>query len=137
MGVVLIFEILGLPIDACKTLQKLYFKAKKLDPHLTEQRFTQAIITHWLNQYSIKYGNQNMTFKKDGVILRNNIKTAIRSSGKTQRQVASEIGINHVYLSEIIHGKYEPGITVALLLYRALYHSPAQIEKLFYLQPVP
>lgn len=119
------------------TLQELYCKAKKLDPYLTEDRFTQVIIIHWLSQYGNNYNTQKAIFKKDSVILRNNLKTAIKSSGKTQRQVASEIGINHVYLSEVIHGKYEPGITVALLLYRALYYSPAQMEKLFYLQPVP
>lgn len=126
---------LELPSDMAESLDIVFQQTKKLDSNLTDKRFLQAIIAQWLEQYA--QGQEYKLLQKDKVALRNKLKLAIKASGKTQRQIAKETGINYVYLSEVINGKYEPGITVVLLLMRALRIAPARIEKLFYLEPIP
>lgn len=131
----MLFDDLNLPDDMANTLKIIYERAKKYDHHLSEQRFLQAIISQWLDIY-VKTNSVKLRHK-DQVTLCNDLKAAIHQSGKTQRQIAQETGINYTYLSQIIHGKYEPSVTMALLLMEALNYPPARIKDLFYLEPVP
>ncbi len=125
---------LDLPDDMRKSLQNLYEKTKVHDPQITESRFLQVIIAQWLEMYVVA---KQEPLHKNKAVLHNDLKMAIRISGKTQRQISQETGINYVYLSDVIRGKYEPGIAFVLLLMRALNCPPARLHDLFFLEPVP
>ncbi len=125
---------LDLPDGMRKSLQTLYEKTKAHDPQITESRFLQVIIAQWLEMYAT---TKQEPLHKNNVVLRNDLKMAIRISGKTQRQISQETGINYVYLSDVLRGKYEPGITFVLLLMRSLNCPPARLHDLFFLEPVP
>lgn len=129
------FKQLELPVDMTETLKLLYEKTKKHDPHMNELRFLQVIIGQWLELYSPK--KQLIPLQKNNVILRNDLKMAIRLCGKTQRQIADETGLNYSYLSQLINGKNEPSISVVLLLMQALNYPPNKINDLFFLESLP
>ena len=129
------FEQLELPGDMLETIKSLYENTKKYDPHLTEYIFLQVIIDQWLRLYLSNVNQEQL--HKDKIVLKNDLKIAIQLSGKTQRQIAQETGINYTYLSQVIHGKYEPSITVVLLLVKALNYPSIKINELFFLEPAP
>jgi len=129
------FEQLKLPGDMLETIKSLYEKTKKHDPHLTEHIFLQVIIDQWLKLYNDSINHEQV--HKDKTVLKNDLKMAIQFSGKTQRQIAQETGINYTHLSQLIHGKYEPSITIVLLLAKALNYPSMKIDDLFFLEPAP
>lgn len=87
----------------------------------------------WLEPY--KRSPDAPLATREKLVLKNNLKKAVELSGKSQNRIAKEIGINRVYLSQIISGKYEPTITVVLLLARATEYPVEKIKDLFYLEP--
>lgn len=127
------FRHIQLPLDLIETLDAIYKKARKQNPYLNESIFIERIIREWLEPF--KRENNQSLLPKNKVVLRNNLKAAIRFSGKTQTEVAQEIGINRAYLSQIISGKYEPSITFAFLLAESVQYPPERIKDLFYLNP--
>lgn len=126
-------DSIKLPSDLIETLKAVHQKAKRIDPNLTEEQFLEQIFREWLEPYKRerKFGG----LKRNSVRLKNNLKTALKLAGKTQAELARETGINKVHLSRIINGKYEPSITVALILADALRYPPEKIKDLFYLVP--
>ena len=112
----------------------IYNEAKKRDPSLTKSRFFQVIISQWMELY---LQNKKLPeLDKSNVKLYNNLKSVIKVSGKTQRDIANEIGLNDTYLSHIIRGKYDPSITIVLLLMQALDYPLAKLNDVFYLEPM-
>lgn len=108
------FSQVKLPAELLETLSAIYNKSKKLDPGLTESTFIQYILTEWLHPYKREAGGDVQT--KQNAILRNNLETAIYHSGKTRIQLAQDIGVHRVYLGQVVNGKCEPSVTIALLL---------------------
>lgn len=127
------FSKINLPPDMIETLNKIYINAKEKNPNLTESSFVEYIIAQWLEQFEIK--QEAETIPKDKALLKNNIKTAIKYSDKSQKQIAHEVGINPSYLSQIVSGKYDPSIKVVLLLLQALNYPPSKVGELFHLDP--
>ena len=125
---------LDLPESMKDTLIHIYNEAKKRDLNLTESRFFQVIISQWMELY---LQNKKLPeLDKSNVKLYNNLKSVIKVSGKTQRDIANEIGLNDTYLSHIIRGKYDPSITIVLLLMQALDYPLAKLNDVFYLEPM-
>jgi len=130
------FNCFNLPEGMRDVLILIYSESKKHDSSLTEDGFIQVIFSQWLEMYLKNNGQANRQ-SKNNATLQNNLKAAIKASGKTQQDVSKEIGLNNTYLSQLIHGKYDPTITVVLLLMQALNYPPAKLNNLFYLKPVP
>lgn len=124
---------IDLPGDVDETLEEIFKRAKKLNPAINKQQFLKWIITMWLDPY---LQDQAEIAPKDQVQLKNNLKEAITLSGKTQAQVAREIGISRAYLSEIIRGVYTPSVLTALLILRATNYPPEKITDIFSLEPI-
>ena len=124
-------KVLDLPLELIQLLNEIYKKSKELNPKLTEKQFFINLINEGLEPYlSIK----PRPYLKDEVKLCNDIKLAVRYSGKTQTQVAKEIGIDRTYLQKIISGKNEPSVALALLIVRACGYP--KFEDIFYLEPI-
>lgn len=121
-----------LPADMIDTIEQLYVAAKGKNPQINESIFFENIISQWLEQFE-KYTE---ILPRNKVVLKNNLKQAFKLSEKSQKQIAEEIGVSRTYLSQIANGKYEPSITLALLLLRSLNYPPGRISKLFYLEPM-
>ena len=125
---------IDLPESMKDAIIYIYNEAKKRDPSLTESRFFQVIISQWMELY---LQNKKLSeLNKNNVKLYNNLKSVIKVSGKTQRDIANEIGLNDTYLSHIIRGKYDPSITIVLLLMQALDYPLAKLNDVFYLEPM-
>jgi len=131
-GVILMFRQLDLPSDMAEILCTIYAKARKIDLGLTEKLFIQQIIDDWLKPYNRDKEPDKPATKKT-IRLRNNIKDAMRLSGKTQAQLALETGINRAYISQIANGHHEPTVTAAVLLARA---TGCNTDDLFYVEPI-
>jgi len=125
------FNQLDLPPGMTEILTVIYRKAKKLSPELTEKLFIQQIIDDWLEPYNSSKIYQAITKRK--IKLRNNLKDAMKLSGKTQAQLALETGINRAYISQISNGHHEPTITAAILLAKT---TGCNTDDLFYIEPV-
>lgn len=123
-----------LPQDVLEVLEVIYEEAKKINPDITERIFFERIVREWLRGYRKRRWSKG-DMSKDKVLLKNNLEATLKLAGKTQTQVAKEIGINRTYLGQIIKGRYDPSVKVAFLLAEALYSS--KIEDMFYLEPVP
>ncbi|HUW64817.1 MAG TPA: helix-turn-helix transcriptional regulator [Spirochaetia bacterium] len=123
-----------LPPDMVDTLDAIFQKAKEHNPGLTESLFLESIIREWLEPY--RWGRNHVVLSRDRVRLRNNLRQAIRLSGKSQALIAREIGVNRPYLSQVVSGKYEPSVTLALLLTEALGYPREKFKDLFFLEPV-
>ena len=119
-----------LPADVAASLDELYHRAREYNPRLTMAGLMAEIVCQWLELYR---AYQVQPQVKDQVRLRNDLKIAISLSGKSQRQVAREIGICHTHLSQIVNGKNDPSVTVALLIAQAIGWPPARFCELFYL----
>jgi len=119
-----------LPAELVDMLDWIYLKAKKSNPALTEELFWEMIVRKYLETYRVNPS----PLSKNQAELRTRIKEALKLRGKTQEQVSKEIGVNRAYLNHVINGRYEPSISLALLLSRSLGLS---VEDLFYLEPVP
>lgn len=128
------FNNVQLPLDLVETLDAIYKKARKQNPSLNESIFIERIMREWLEPFKRESGQSPLP--KNKVVLKNNLKAAIKFAGKKQTEVAQEIGINRTYLSQIISGKYEPSITFAFLLAEAVKYPPEKVKDLFYLEPV-
>lgn len=122
-----------LPKDIDETLEEIFKRAKKLNPAMNKPQFLKWIITMWLDPY-LQEGTS--TAQKDQVQLKNNLKEAITLSGKTQAQVAREIGISRAYLSEIIRGVNTPSVLTALLILRATNYPMEKLNDIFSLEPI-
>ncbi|GAB6178959.1 hypothetical protein JCM14036_02780 [Desulfotomaculum defluvii] len=122
-----------LPSDVDETLKEVFKRAKKLNPAINKQQFLKWIITMWLDPY---LKDDAETVPKDQVQLKNNLKEAITLSGKTQAQVAREIGISRAYLSEIIRGVYTPSVLTALLILRDINYPIEKFNDVFSLEPI-
>ena len=92
-------------------LEILYNKIKIQNPNLAESDLLEFAIRDWLRSYEENIDKK--VLRKDRVNMKNNLKQVIKYSGKTQKQIADEIGINATYLGQIIKGKYEPSLSVA------------------------
>ncbi|GAB6180977.1 hypothetical protein JCM14036_22960 [Desulfotomaculum defluvii] len=123
------FSKIKLPSDMVDTLDQVYRCLKVLHPRLTESVFLEKILADWLKQFKKE---QPRIYKKDKVLLHNDIKNALELAGKSQNQIAEEIGVNRTYLGQVVRGEYEPGITIALLLAIA---TSQRVEDLFFLTP--
>lgn len=140
------FDRLELSDEVLASLRSLHRFMRTHDPTITEKDVLRALVIYSLLNFT---DNRNPSYHriyrptaieaptKKHAALRNNLKAIIKASGKTQRQIADEIGINYVYLSALVKGKYEPGITTVLLLMEALNCPVNTFENLFYLEPVP
>lgn len=113
-------------------LDRIYEKLKRMHPEFNESLFMELVITEWAEPYKIKENNFEI-YTKDDVILKNYLKKAFEMNGRSQIEVSKEIGINRVYLNEIINEKSEPSITIGLLLEKALGFP---IKDLFYLKKI-
>ena len=127
-------EKIKLPIEMVKTLENIFSIVKDKNPEITESLFIEYIISQWLEQFKIQEPFQPTN--KDAVVLKNNLKNAIKYSDKNQRQISDEIGIKPAYLSQIIKGKYDPSIKLALLMLNSLNYPVIKTNELFYLEPV-
>lgn len=124
-----------LPPEMMETLDAIYKKAKKHNPSLTESTFFEELIGEWLEPY--KRDRKGPPMRKGQVILKNNLRHAIKLCGKSQAQIAREVGINRSYLSQLINGQYEPSTSLALLLMQAVEYPPEKFQDLFFLEPAP
>ena len=123
-----------LPDDLLEMLESLHKKINKSMPNITDIMLIEYIIGNWFEFYKRNEIEDIKT--KEEVVLRNNLKHAIKLSGKTQAQVAHKIGINHKYLGHVINGRCEPSIVLALLLAQLLCSPSGKLEDIFYLGPV-
>lgn len=123
---------LSLPQDAIETLEKLYRAAANINPVLTREVFMESIIKEWLDLYR----RTSDVLPKDKVNLKNNLKQAIELSGKSQAQVAREIGVNRSYLGQVVRGNYEPSVTLALLILQSINYPAEKLKDVFLLEPV-
>ena len=124
------FRQLDLPPDMVEILTVIYQKARKLNPGLTEKLFIQQIIDDWLEPY-----NCNRTYQvtsKRKAKLKNELKEAMKLSGKTQTQLSLETGINRAYISQIANGHHDPTVTAAILLAKA---TGCNTDDLLYIEP--
>ena len=126
------FDYLNISKETTETLKAIYGNVKKHNQDITETLFIEHIIANWLEPY--KRTEECPAFPKDKAILNNNLKQAIKLTGKTQIQVATEIGVNPKYLGHVINRRCEPSITLALLLAKSLRYPPEKINDLFYLE---
>jgi len=124
----------SLPSDLIDMLTAIYKKLKDIEPGLTESIFFERIIKEWLEPYR-RNKRPIYQLKRDKVILKNDIKKALQLCDKSQSQIAREIGVNRVYLSQVINGKFEPSIVLAFLIADALNYPAEKIKDLFYLEP--
>ena len=127
------FKWVGISEDTAETLLALLKKAKKHNPELTETAFIEHIICDWLEPY--RQGKENIKLIKGKVIVRNNLKQALKQSGKKQVDVAEQVGISRPYFGQLMAGKYEPSLAVAYLIVNALGYPPEKITDIFYLEP--
>ena len=127
-------EKVRLPKDIEDILDVLYSKALIHNPELNESVFMECIISEWLEPYLRDRSQSSM--QRKNVVLKNDLENAIKHSGKTQKQVAQKTGLNTTYLNRVIKGKYEPSVTVALLLMDSISYPSSKINELFYLEPV-
>ena len=123
----------NLPDSIIDSLDEIYKKLKKQIPSLTKDDIFTHIIGEWLEQY--KHNLSRSVKTKNEVVLRNNLREAIKLSRKTQAQIADELGINRTYLNHVIKGRCEPSITLALLLADAVNCSHGKLDSLFYIKP--
>jgi len=128
----MLLELMGLPEDLTEIMLAVFKKAKKTNPNLTESKFFQGIFEEWLEPYS----RDATVLPKNEVVIRNNLKDAIKLSGKSQAKIAEEIGVNRPHLNNVINGKAEPSIKTVLLLLNSLNYPAEKINDLFYLEPV-
>lgn len=127
------FKTVNLPDDIAETLSAIYKKAKRHNQELDKDTFLRQIIMEWLEPFQRSI--DRVTVTRGEAILRNRLYEAIKISGKSQAQIAREIGVNRSYISELIKGKYDPSITVAYLLAASLGYPAERIKDLFYLEP--
>ena len=127
------FKNIELPTDLMEIIDVMYKKLRIHNPDLTESTFIHRIIDDWLKPY--KEQECRTILQRDKYVLRNNLKKLIKYSGKTQQEIANEIGINRTYLGQVVSGKSEPTITVAILLANAVGCPSEKILDLFYLEP--
>ena len=127
------FDYLNLSKETTETLKAIYVNAKKHNKDITENLFIEHIIANWLDPY--KHTKEYPVIPKDKAVLNNNLKQAIKITGKTQIQVAKEIGVNPKYLGHVINRRCEPSVTLALLLANCLHYPSGKIDDLFYLEP--
>lgn len=126
---------LNLPNDLTNTLEQIFSQIKQYDQSITKSKFIETIFLQWLEDYQYPKSNKEEIYTKNNSILRNNLKLAIEFSGKTQKQIANEIGINKNYLNQISTGsKYEPSVKVVLLLLKALNYHPKKLHDIFWLE---
>jgi len=121
-----------LPPELIETLDSIYKKVKLMDTGLDESTFIERIFDDWLEPY--KRERKHTATLKNKVILRNKLKDAVKICGKTQTQIAKEMGINRAYLGQMINGKYEPSIFMVLLLIETIGYPLEKIRDLFYLE---
>jgi len=127
------FSRVNLPSDMIETLEAIFQKVRAQNPKVTESLFLESIIREWLEPY--RRDKDRVTLPRSKVRLKNNLRHAIKLSGKSQAAIAKEIGVNRPYLSQIINGKYEPSVTIALLLAEALGYPLEKFKDLFFLEP--
>ena len=120
--------------DMIETLSEIFRRAKNNYPELNESIFFKQILMEWLEPY--KQSKSSFTLTRQKVTLKNRLKEAIQQSGKSNIQIAKEIGVNRVYISQIISGRYEPTITIILLLAESIGYPLEKIKDLFYLEPM-
>lgn len=117
-----------------QTLELLYQRAKEYNPRLTREELVLTIVSQWLDCYRLNTDSRPPLTKQQAK-LKTDLKMAIVLSGKNQKQIAQEIGICHTYLNQVVNGKSEPSISIALLIARALNYPPSKLGELFYLEP--
>lgn len=69
--------------------------------------------------------------------LRNDLKVAIIRAGKTNAQVAREVGVKPQFISDIIHGRKKPSLMLALAILEAVGQGPGELNKVFWLERDP
>ena len=129
------FREIELPKNLIEIIDVIYKKVKKQNPGLTESLFIEQVLWEWLEPFKREPDRVSMPRKK--VVVKNNLRQAVKLSGKSQSQIARDIGVHRAYISQIISGKYEPSISVAFLLAEALNYPSEKIKDLFYLEPAP
>lgn len=103
------------------------FNSVKLNPNLTRHAFLVGIIKSWLDLYRNREHKEILS--KNDVVLKNNLKHAIAISGKTQAQISRETGISRPHLSQIIAGRYDFSVKMALLLAESLNYPPEKFTE--------
>ena len=127
------FERVNLPVDMAETLAAIFIKAKRINPVLTEEEFIERALKEWLKPY--KRDKIKVTLRKN-VVLRNRLKNAIQFCGKSQTQLAQEVGVSRTYLGHVISGKCEPSVTLAILITDAIGYPLEKLHEVFYLEPM-
>lgn len=123
---------LDLPHNVLEVLKRIYCSAREHNPRLTEADLIGHIVTKWMEGYCM---DEPGGMTKDRAKIKNDLKVAIALSGKTQKQIAQEIGMCNTYLNRIMKGKSEPSISIAYLIAGALGYPPWKVHELFYLVP--
>lgn len=67
----------------------------------------------------------------------NDLKVAIIRAGKTNAQVAREVGVKPQFISDIIHGRKKPSLVLALALLEAVGQGPGELNNVFWLERDP
>lgn len=71
------------------------------------------------------------------VKLCNDLKVAIIRAGKTNVQVAREVGVKPQFISDIITGRKNPSLILALKLLKSVGKGPEQLNEIFWLEQSP
>ena len=127
------FERVNLPVDMAETLAAIFTKVKKINPEITEGEFIERALKEWLEPYkrdSIK------TTSRKNVVLRNRLKNAVQFCGKSQTQLAKDVGVSRTYLGHVISGKCEPSVALAILITDAIGYPLEKLHEVFYLEPM-
>jgi len=127
------FEYVKLPVDMAETLTAIFTKAKKVNPEITEEEFIERALKEWLKPYKRA---ECKPVPRNSVALRNRLKNAIQFCGKSQTQLAKEVGVSRTYLGHVISGKCEPSVALALLITEAIGYPLEKLHEVFYLEPV-
>lgn len=130
------FSQVEIPKDMEEVLNVIYLKAKKHNPELTESLFLQRIFEEWLDPYKRDSTNISRS-SKTKVVLRNRLKQAFSIYGKTQIQIAKEVGIDRSYLSQIVNSApHDLSVKIAFLIADSIGYPKEKFRELFYLEPV-
>ncbi|HBC95086.1 MAG TPA: hypothetical protein DCZ10_19890 [Pelotomaculum sp.] len=119
-----------LPPETVTVLKAIYDKAREYNPDLSINVFFQQIINDWLELFKRK--KDFTIISKEKVVLKNRVNQTIKRSFKTQTQISKETGLSRTYINQVANGRYEPSISVALLLANA---TNCSVEEMFYFEP--
>lgn len=128
------FSQLNFSREITETLEVIYHEVKKYNPIITKRLFLETLIGEWLENYKVNVNKRPL--QRDKVLLKNRLKEALKTSGKTQSEVAKLIGVNRSYFGQIVRGNCDPSVRMSLLVLDAINYPPQKFTDIFYLEPV-